>query len=434
MLALTNVFFLKKGIKIVIGYSNAALYDLANGRVYLVSKKTGELLSKFNTQALIEEALKKKILDLGLGTYNINEAEIQPTQFDYDSFDDCYLSRKCTLLYIEITDVCNFHCIHCYANIEICNNKIMNVEQFKKILDSVSDDNSCDIRLTGGEPFLNKNIREFVSITSNSISPKNCHSIVTNGTFDVEDALYALKKGFELQISIYGMSYEKFHEFTNATKKSWDSVLDNLSTLSKSEYKGQVVLCFAINKITYNELNDFISFAKKYGFRYILNRPASTGRAVKNWDKLQLSTKDHYDFSKMTQASRMRFCFHMCQLHLSVVCANGDVIPCSFLRKSRYIFGNIYETSLDSIWNSQKYMAFRALTPSMVSKCSDCEFIYACSAGCCAEAEGYNNDVLSCYPWCHLKPYEKNYMQISDEEIVFAEKLAAGTFLFERIE
>lgn len=434
MLALTDIFFLKKGIKIVVGYSNAALYDLTNGRIYLVSKKNGKLLSKFNTQNQIEDSLKKKLVNLGLGTYDFNEAEIQPTQFDYNSFDDCYLGEKCTLLYIEIADVCNFHCIHCYANIETCNNKTMNVEQFKKALDSVSNGNPCDIRLTGGEPFLNKNIRDFIDIVSNDVNPKNCHSIVTNGTFDVKDALYALKKGFELQISIYGMSYEKFHEFTNATKKLWDRVLNNLSVLSKLEYKDKVVLCFAINKITYGELSDFISFAKNYGFRYILNRPASTGRAVKNWNKLQLSIKDHYDFSKMTQASRMRFCFHMCQLHLCVVCANGDVIPCSFLRKSNYIFGNIYKTSLESIWNSQKYMSFRALTPSKVSKCSDCEFIYACSAGCCAEAEGYNNDVLSCYPWCQIKPYKNSYIQISDEEIAFAEKLAAGTFLFKRID
>ena len=158
--------------------------------------------------------------------------------------------------------------------------------------------------------------------------------------------------------------------------------------------------CFAVNKLTYGQISSFIEFANKYGFTYILNRPASTGRAVKSWNKLQLSMKEHYEFAKMTRSPRMRFCFHMCQLHLSVVCVNGDVVPCSFLRKRCYVFGNIFKKPLNSIWNSQEYMSFRSFTPSMVDKCSNCEFIYACSAGCCAEADGYNGNIFSCYPWC----------------------------------
>lgn len=39
MLALTGNFFLKKCTKIIVGYKNAALYDMNNSYVYVVSKK-----------------------------------------------------------------------------------------------------------------------------------------------------------------------------------------------------------------------------------------------------------------------------------------------------------------------------------------------------------------------------------------------------------
>lgn len=430
MLDLTNVFFLKKGIKLINGYNNSSLYDISSGCFYLVSKENGELLSRFETQNLINDSLKIVLLKLGLGTYNFSEAEIQPLQFEYDSFDDCYSGIKCKLLYIELTDACNLHCIHCYAEIERNGSKMMSLEQFERIILSIPVNTSCDIRLTGGEPFLNKNIRNFISIINDRIQPNIHHSIVTNGTFDLDDAFYALNHGFELQISVYGMTFETFHTFTGSSRSIWDKIESNLIEISRSKYKDNVLLCFAINNITYKELDSFILFADKLGLRYILNRPASTGRAVNNWERLQLSESDYYEFSKMTKANEMRFCFHMCQLHLTVICVNGDVIPCSFLRKPNFVFGNIFEQTFDSIWNSQRYMSFRALTPSMVEKCRNCEFMYACSAGCCGEAEGYMNDILACYPWCQIKPYEKKYLSIKDDEVYEAEKLAAGTFSF----
>lgn len=431
MLDLTEVFFLKRGVKLINGYVNTSLYDIKNGRFYLISKNNGKLLSYFETQNLINDLLKKRLIQLGIGTYNLIEAEIQPLQFNYDSFNDCYSGKQCRLLYIEITDSCDFHCIHCYAEIERNGLHMMKIEEFKKVISSVSDDTNCDIRLTGGEPFLNPYICDFVSIVKNRIKPNNHHSIVTNGTFDIKDAIYALENGFELQISIYGCDYETFHTFTGASRELWDRVEHNLLELSRSKFRNAVLLCYAVNKLTYSELDNFVTMAKRRGFRYILNRPASTGRAVKNWDMLQLSIKDHYDFSKNTKANRMRFCFHLCQLHLTVVCVNGDVIPCSFLRKAKFVFGNVFEQSFKSIWNSQKYMEFRALTPTKVDKCKDCEFMYACSAGCCGEAEGFNNDILSCYPWCQIKPYENTYLDIKDNEVYYVDKLAAGTFDFE---
>ena len=56
-----------------------------------------------------------------------------------------------------------------------------------------------------------------------------------------------------------------------------------------------------------------------------------------------------------------------------------------------------------------------------------------CSAGCCAEAVGVNGDILSVYPWCKLKPYEHDYLTVSENEMYIVDKLAAGTFEFIKV-
>ena len=73
------------------------------------------------------------------------------------------------------------------------------------------------------------------------------------------------------------------------------------------------------------------------------------------------------------------------------------------------------------------------MNPTDVEKCNKCEFIYMCTAGCCAEAVGMTGNILSVYPWCKVKPYECDYLSIHDDEMYFVDKLAAGTFDFIKV-
>lgn len=118
---------------------------------------------------------------------------------------------------------------------------------------------------------------------------------------------------------------------------------------------------------------------------------------------------------------------------MAVVCVNGDVIPCSFLRNRKFVYGNVFNSTFEEIWKSNRFMSFRALTPILVDKCKNCEFMYVCTAGCCGEAEGLTSNILSCYPGCQIKPFKNDYINVTDFEIFEVDKLAAGTFEFHRI-
>ena len=255
--------FLRNGVKIVEGYKNAAIYDFNKKKVFLVSKNVAHTMLENKSFNSICESLVQRMLDCDLINSYDKGKELNPQKYEYNLFDDCYTDKRCTLLYIEVTDKCNFHCVHCYAEMKPGGCRELSIEQFKSIILNIQPDETCDIRLTGGEPFLHSNIRSFIDLVKENIRPNSTHSIVTNGSFKSEDALYAMEKGFEVQISIYGMKSDTFKKFTNGSDRYWETVQNNLENLSKSPNKDKVLLCFAVNALTYSQINEFEKICKK---------------------------------------------------------------------------------------------------------------------------------------------------------------------------
>lgn len=302
-----------------------------------------------------------------------------------------------------------------------------------KYIDNIGTNEKHDIRVTGGEPFLHKDIIKILEIISRSVQPISKHTIVTNGSFDIKKAYKALELGFDLQISVYGTNSNTFEQFTNTNKHLFNKVCNNLNLLSKSKYANNIKILFSVNNLTFNQIDEFVKYIYKLGFKYILNRPASVGRSVKNWDKIQMPINNYLNFAKRTNNQAQTYSYHLCQLHWTSVNINGDITPCSFFRSNNtnFVMGNLLNDSLNNVWNNNKYNEFRKLSVSNIKLCSKCEFEYICTAGCCAEALSFKNDIYSSYPWCIVKPYELNsYLSISNKQIYKVIKLAAGAFDF----
>lgn len=414
----------------MVGFVNAAIYNFTNKNVYLINKQIASHILSDNFSALpitiINNMLSESIL-----TTDYNDVESEPSIFQYDLFDDKYTYNKCKLAYLEITDVCNFSCIHCYADIKKDSTHFMTLQDASYYVKQLSSQEPCDIRITGGEPFLNNRVCEIADLVSVTISPMTKHSIVSNGSFKIEQALHILSKGFELQISIYGVDCSKFCKFTKSTPDEYKKVLKNLERISKTKYKEQIVLLFSVNAFTYKDIDTFKTMAQKLGFRYIFNRPASVGRAVQNWNSLKLNKDDLVDFSKLQKPHTPFYCYHLCQLHWTSIMVNGDIIPCGFLRSREHIIGNLKNTTFADIWNCDKYNAFRKLCAHDVDQCQNCEFIFVCTAGCCGETASYSGNILNSYSGCQLQPYKnKQYLNINDDELFLVNKNAAGIFEF----
>ena len=426
------MYYLTKGIKLKSGYANVALYNFITGKVCLVSKHIGNLIINNQLSSLSSEIIAKLYAE-GYLTQDPQLAELAPLTVEYELFDDKDSHKKCRLAYLEITDLCNNQCIHCYAEANYNSARFMPYSSVCSYVNQFKNWGDCDFRITGGEPFLHKDVCNIASYIQKNITPIRTHSIVSNGSFDLNDALKILELGFELQISIYGVTEEKFCLFTKSSPASYYKVLKNLEYLSKSIYKNQIVLLFSVNSITYDDIDAFKKLADTFGFRYILNRPAKVGRTVCNHSKLELTPEQYKTFSRSQRNPNKSFCYHLCQLFWVSIMVNGDVTPCGFFRSAEYIMGNLNDTDISDIWENEKYKRFRNYSADDVKACKDCEFKYLCTAGCCGETAAYTGDMFNPYVGCQIKPYEHpNYLKIEDNELYLVIKNAAGFFDFEK--
>ena len=78
--------------------------------------------------------------------------------------------------------------------------------------------------------------------------------------------------------------------------------------------------------------------------------------------------------------------------HSLAISSNGDVYPCN----SFYIkVGNVFESSLKNIWDSELHSSLRNLKNSSATHCNDCELISFCER-CPGTIYSETNDLYGC--------------------------------------
>ena len=94
------------------------------------------------------------------------------------------------IVYLELTRGCNLRCKHCLNDSgEIMPNQL-NEEEFEKIINELSEAGIQEVRLTGGEPLLYKDIYKLIKLcTDNGV----CTSLGTNGTLVTKEVAQKLK-------------------------------------------------------------------------------------------------------------------------------------------------------------------------------------------------------------------------------------------------
>lgn len=426
-------YYVAKGITVKMGYSNAAIYDLPRKKVFLISIDNAKNLLR--TNSLSSPELLQKLMDLGLITADASACNQSPLIFDYSLFQDAYDYQHCSLIYLDVSNICNFRCVHCYAEMETeSETPFLSYENAKTLLAKISIAGKCNIRITGGEPFLNPDIDAIIDLVPQVIEPMRRHSIATNGSFSFEQAIKAIRLKYELQVSIYGMTEKTFQLFTKKPPTIFNDLMSKLIRIAEAGYANDVVLSMSVTELNYCEIDAFLEFATQYGFRKVLNRPASAGRAAEKWNIIQLSEDHQLQFAKITSKEIPFFCYHLCQLFWASVGITGDLTPCPYFRTQEMCMGNLYQQDFATVWNNQKYEAFRKLTATDVEFCKDCEFVYLCTAGCCGETFSYYGDLKKCYPWCGIKPYQgAKYVDLNNDEVAIVKKYAAGIFDFKKI-
>ncbi len=324
---------------------------------------------------------------------------------------------------IRLTKRCNLHCHHCYAEGGEKMEVELSLDDIKSLLKQLSDLSVSEVFFTGGEPFIRKDIVEILEYADqlgfNILISSNGHYI----TQDIIDRIRNIN--FKMfQISIDG---KKDVHVMNRGLNSWidaDRAIDLVvyNNISNPTI-GSVLLS---DSEGFEEIIDYCNEKGVNNLALMLLIEAGRARDMKGPSGMDLKKKidmlfDRYDdcgqnivFSSNTtlppalvplkmRNKELHKCFSCCSFpYILGIESNGDVAPCDgFFTHPELILGNIYDSSIEEIWNSPVLEKIRNIRyQDLKGVCSKCIFVEYCGGGCRAAAYNKYHDLTMPDPAC----------------------------------
>ena len=302
----------------------------------------------------------------------------------------------------HLTERCNLKCTHCYQNEEIIKNeltleKFKVVDGFNNFINSLDFQVSPLITLTGGEPFIYKDLEALLEYIT-----RYKHigfAFLTNGTQIDEFAMTLLKKYTPLFVQVSIDGDRETHDKIRG-KGSFDK---SISALQKIKSLGITTsISFTAHKQNYKEIPKVAKIAKNIGVHrfwsdrlipeghgkkmeaYLFN-PAETFEYAKTLRLEALKAKIN-PFSKTIIGTQraLQFLPHMDTPYsctagktLLTLMPDGTVYPC---RRLPIKVGNIKNMNFDDIYHKNKLI--NQLQSNIKNNgCEGCTFEKSCNGG-----------------------------------------------------
>lgn len=324
--------------------------------------------------------------------------------------------RSPAYLNLELTDRCNWKCEFCSAvGKDETNNKhsYHSFKKFKDIANELRKAEVFEINMFGGEPFLHPNIGEITKYLYDSGFEI---TFVSNGTLIKRDLIENVSDYISAgSISIHG--FKDTHDNITGIKGSYDKAISAANLIS--EIGINTGICYTLTNKNKEEMKDFGNhILDNSDVNYFgVNRFVPQGRGIKKRKELELSIRDFNkslkELNELRQAHRKQkieitdgfpFCLLEDEKYEDIIkpCTSGvsfssineygDVKICS---SSKYSVGNIFETSLEDIWqNSPELNHYRSLQ-WLDNSCKECAKFERCLSGCkVTQNQHYSSDIL----------------------------------------
>ncbi len=315
----------------------------------------------------------------------------------------------------EITNACDANCKFCSIKEQKVDKKCFELNKLKRLVDIFDENSLLKINLFGGEPLVYDRITEL----SRYIKKKNFHlTLVTNGI--------ALDKDIEElseYIDIIGVSIHGLHEMHDnliGVKGSFDKIISNFSLLKK--YNCRFGINFTVTAINYNSIIETVDFLMDNGImidfvalnRYVENKylDENINNELKVDAKLlnkTLSSLNHLNLKYPNLSLKYAVHFPHCLVDIKEnlkfvsrcgfgenycsVNGDGNFKLCSW---SETILGNLFNESMDKIWNSNSIIDDYRSEKWMHNTCQRCGEKTSCMSGCklSSAIEPFSSDIL----------------------------------------
>lgn len=273
----------------------------------------------------------------------------------------------------DITNKCNFNCIHCLNRSG--DNSIHSFEDeldenyILKCIEQIIELKPEQICLCGGEPTLNKNIFTIIKKISESGISVN---MVTNGSNLTIDFVKKLNlSGIKfIQISL-DSHIEKLHDDFRHYKGSYKMVCEAVQNIKKQKIPFALSMC--PTNFNCDVFEHYVNFVKKIGCKYIRVMPLlPMGRGLDNFLKIEPSISQYEKLKFLINRLRnpqmnIEWGDPLDHIHKAVyenrafpinieIKSNGDIgcsiyLPITVGNVKRHSLREYWEAGLDSIWS-----------------------------------------------------------------------------------
>jgi len=283
---------------------------------------------------------------------------------------------------IELSFNCNLSCIMCGFGKDvnpISKEKFLSFDKYKKILEQIGNKTKA-IRLNGrGESTIHPDFIKIVDYTRLKF-PHLKIILFSNLSFKKQEIIDSfIKNNMQLFISLDSPLKKELEYIRKGA--NFNFIINNLEKLKKSTVRPFII--FTIQEINYNRIYEIAEFALEYNCNILYN----TIRRDEGIDEFISIVKNDIDFiseqfekgKKLFEKTNLQFLFpdqlagirlynsfaqkthgslNYCPALNKELCIlyDGKVTPCNMFNPYKY--GNIFENSLDEIWEGKERKYF----------------------------------------------------------------------------
>jgi len=308
----------------------------------------------------------------------------------------------------ELTTACNLRCGHCGSNAGLARENELTLDECLRVCNELSDLECKNVSLIGGEVFLRKDWH----IIARDLVEKGIEtSIITNG-YDVgiSELTHIKESGIEhICISVDGT--EKTHDMLRG-QGSFSLCIELIRKLKQKDYLVSGITTISMANIDDMEQLSRVLFDCEID-AWQIQLCAPFGRACDKASRIPTKSQlvKLLDFIVQKRETEKRFivaadnigyfshhehhirsplglkgCYGGCSAGIRTVGIDsvGNIRGCEALYDECFIEGNVRNTPLSNIWNSEETFRYnRRFDESMLTgACASCNVRNICTGGC----------------------------------------------------
>lgn len=296
---------------------------------------------------------------------------------------------------LELLTECNWRCKHCY--IPQHNNKGLEAEKIINLLHELREMGTLNLTLTGGEIFCREDIFKIIE-TARNLNFRVF--LMTNASMLNEEKIRKLSELniTEFSVSVFSLD-SSVHDSITGISGSLKRTLDNIELMKR--YNVHVVVKTPLMQENYLSYKKIREYCEKNKFQYIVSAgifcknngdvsPHSLRIKAENLEEIVEDLDSINNESTMPLSDKTYPCSAI--FYSFFIDCKGDVYPCNSFY---YKLGNVFDSSISDIWNSDKLEKLRKITKSDLHKCNECSLLDSCQR-CPGLALLEDNDLCGC--------------------------------------